>query len=382
MRDEHGLRLATVRGVPVYLGTGWALIGVVLIVIFGPQIQRALPDLGLAAYGVAALYALILLVSVLAHEAAHAVAASAVGYPVQRVVANLWGGHTSYEAPTPTPGRSALVAVVGPLTNGLLALLGWWALDNVPRGVPALLTWAGLFANAFVCAFNLLPGLPLDGGFLVEALVWKVTGRRAKGMIVAGWTGRIVTVGVVYWFLVRPLLSGQTPDLVALVWTLFLGAMLWQGASAAIRSGQVLDSVGDIDVAELTHPVVVLPGWMTVREAVEHIQSVGAPTHSGRTWAVLVADEGGTPLGLVDLNAIGGLTADEASTAPLSGFVAREPEGWVYDVRSPEPPAAAELVAHMNTVGAGLLALRRPDGRIDEVISAADIASRLPGGAA
>src|SRR5471032_2027670 len=99
-RSASGLRLATVGGVPVYIGRSWSFIVVIIVVTYGPQIADGRPDLGLGAYAVALAYAGLLLVSVLAHEAAHAVVATRSGYRVNRVVADLWGGHTAYDSST------------------------------------------------------------------------------------------------------------------------------------------------------------------------------------------------------------------------------------------------------------------------------------------
>ena len=147
--------------------------------------------------------------SVLCHEAAHAVVARRCGYAVERVVVNLWGGHTAFSTPAPSPGRSALVSISGPIANALLALAGWALLGTVGYDVPWLLLSAWTLSNAFVAVFNLLLGLPLDGGYLVDALVWRVTGRRSAGMIAAGWGGRIVTLGALFFFVVLPFLRGD-----------------------------------------------------------------------------------------------------------------------------------------------------------------------------
>src|SRR5699024_7086510 len=89
-QTPRGIRLATISSVPVYLGWSWLLLGGIIIVLLGPgTAARFGPVTG---YGIAAAYALALLLSVLAHEAAHAVAATAFGHRVHRVVADLWGG--------------------------------------------------------------------------------------------------------------------------------------------------------------------------------------------------------------------------------------------------------------------------------------------------
>lgn len=206
-----GWRVGTLRGIPIYIGGGWVVIGVVMVALFGPQIADTLPGLGLWAYAVALGYAVLLLLSVLVHEAAHALTALACGFRVHRIAADLMGGHTAYDAARATPGRSALVALAGPVANGVLCVVGWQVLPYVRGDVTGLLLGALAWTNGFVALFNLLPGLPLDGGYLLDALVWKITGRRHLGLVAAGWTGRVVTILVVLWFGGLPLLRGEYP---------------------------------------------------------------------------------------------------------------------------------------------------------------------------
>ena len=95
--DNPGIRLARVGGVPVYLSPSWFVIAAIIVLTFGPNVRSAMPQLGAAgAYLVALVYAVLLAISVLCHEAAHAVVARFSGYAVARVVVNLWGGHTAF----------------------------------------------------------------------------------------------------------------------------------------------------------------------------------------------------------------------------------------------------------------------------------------------
>ena len=112
-------------------------------------------------------YAVLLLLSVLAHEAGHALVARRFGFRVDRVVADLWGGHTVYDSSTSRPGTSAAISVSGPVAN--LAARRHRVRGAPgglePDGVVGLLLFAVTLTNAFVGVFNLLPGLPLDGGY-------------------------------------------------------------------------------------------------------------------------------------------------------------------------------------------------------------------------
>lgn len=264
-----GLKVATIRGVPVYIGSAWPLIAVIIVALFGPQVANLHPEWGMAAYLLAAAYAVLLLLSVLVHEAAHALTGQACGYRVNRIVADLWGGHTAYDSPDATPGRSALVAVVGPASNLAMAALGWFALQHV-QGVGAghLLLLAFTYSNAFVGLFNLLPGLPLDGGFIVDALVWKLTGNRAKGLLAAGWCGRIVAIGVVLWALV-PFLRGEGVSTWNLVWFVFIAMFLWRGASTAVTVGSNRQFLSGIHVAQVMRDAAAVPAETPVSDLPE-----------------------------------------------------------------------------------------------------------------
>lgn len=368
-----GLLIGRLFGVPVYLGRMWALIGLVIVVVFGPQIDRALPDLGAGAYLVAAAYAVLLLISVLIHEVAHAAVALARGLRVTRIVADLWGGHTSYEAAAVTPGTSALVAVVGPLANAVVALLGLWARVWIDGDVPFLLVSAVAVTNGFVAVFNLLPGLPLDGGFLLEALVWRATGSRNTGLIVAGWSGRLLTVGFVVWAVVLPLLNGRAPDLFSMVWILAIGAFLWAGASQAIRAGRAGRALDALDLARLERPAV----GVDQRASVAEVSRVMQQRPDAQAVVLLGPDR--EPTGLFDVETARRVVQPgTADSVPASAFLAARPFGW-----APGPPPGSDrvsvtaVVTAMTTLDIDVVAIRDGAGAVRAVVFADDLESRL-----
>ncbi len=338
--QAHGWMLGRVGGVPVYLGRSWPVIGVVVVVTFGPQLADVLPGGG--AYAVAAAYAVLLLGSVLVHEAGHAVAARATGARVDRIVANLWGGHTVFGTQQRRPGTAALIAVAGPAGNLLLAGLGWLLLQAGLPPVLDLLAWALAFSNVFVAVFNLLPGLPLDGGFVVEALVWKITGDRWLAMIVAGWLGRIVTIAAVLYLLVEPVLTGSRPSIVTMVWVGLIGAFLWQGATQAIRAGSARRAVARVRVGQVVRPVAVVPGHASAGTALATFARVDGARH-----AVLV-DPSGVPVGFLDLAALQSVPVDRLAEVPATAVLVRPPAGWIVAADMTDDAAAvvAALAGH------------------------------------
>ena len=358
---RHGVKVATVAGVPVYVGGSWALIALLIIALVGPSIASSRPDLGLLAYGVGALLALQLLVAVLVHEAAHAIAARRYGLPVLRVVADLWGGHTAFESGRSTPGSAAVIAVVGPLANGALALLSWLALQGAPSGIPNTLLGGFALLNAALAGFNLLPGLPLDGGQLVESAVWKATGSRARGMVVAGWCGRAVTALVLIWFLGRPAAMGRQLDLFDLAWSLFIASFMWAGASAAIRGGTVLAAVRQVSVSEVLSPAL----GVAHDERLDNALARWVPGQ-----VIVVLDPSGRPTAVVEPEAVGHVPHGRYAETGMSAVSRPQPHGWAVEA-GPGDDIVGVITA-MQSVETPLVAVTH-QGRFLGVVTAADV---------
>jgi len=332
---SHGWRIGSLAGTPVYLGRSWAIIAVLIVVVFGPNLSRS--DRG-AAYGylLAAAYAVLLLVSVLVHEAAHAFAARWRGHPVSRIVADVWGGHTVYDATRSSPSTTAVVAVVGPLSN--LALAGLvWGLRALTTNETAL-TLLGIvaFANVLVGLFNLLPGLPLDGGQIVSALVWRATGSKGRGLVTAGWLGRVVAVLTVAWFALRPLVEGRAPDIFDLVWPFAIAFFLWQGATGAVRAGHIHEATAG-RATDVLEPLSLVAGTASVAE-VESAVAAG-------TW-VAAADPSGWPLGVVDADSAAGVPPDSRARTAIASVTVAQPAAWV--VALPDDAVLTDLIRVMS----------------------------------
>ncbi|WP_460703706.1 site-2 protease family protein [Myceligenerans halotolerans] len=295
---SRGWTLGHVAGAPVIVTPSWFVAAAVLTVIFGPWVLRQLPDLGAVAYLVAATFVIMLFASVFLHEVAHALVARARGQEVHELAITLWGGHTAYSGGLGRPLDGFLVAVVGPLTNVALAA-GFWlvylARADSSLDIPDVLLIAGALSNAFVGVFNLLPGLPLDGGQILEAAVWGVTGSRSTGTIVAGWAGRVIAVGVVAWGLL-PLLSGQLPDS-TLLFAVLIAAFLWFGASGAIAGARRRAAISSLHAGHLADPVVLVPLGSTVATALAARPVTGPGERPAR---VVVVGHDDVPLAVLD----------------------------------------------------------------------------------
>ncbi|MFC9332821.1 MULTISPECIES: site-2 protease family protein [Arthrobacter] len=305
---REGIPLGRIAGIPIVLAYSWFIIAAFTVIVYGPVLQHGTPSLGIGAYYVAFAYALLLLLSVLVHELAHALTAKIYGWPSEKIVLNLWGGHTQFESFTATPGRSVLVAMAGPAANFVLAGAAWLVISaGGLSGVADTLLNIFFWANLVIGIFNVLPGLPLDGGRLVESAVWKATGSHAKGTIAAGWGGRIIVIALGLWFVARPLLSGNVPDTSMLLITILVGGFLWMGASASIQQGRLRGRLHLVSAAALAEPAVGLSETGSVSDI---LQAAG-----GRSAVVLCAPDG-RPSSVVDPAALAAVPADVAGSTP------------------------------------------------------------------
>ncbi|WP_104179657.1 site-2 protease family protein [Arthrobacter sp. B0490] len=312
-----GLSLGRIAGIPVVLAWSWFIITIFIVVVFGPRVTDAFPGIGVGAYAVALGYALLLAASVLIHELAHALTARAFGWPTTRIVLNLWGGHTQFASFNASPGRSLLVALAGPAANFVLAGIGWGILQAMtPGSVSYLLTTILVWANLLVALFNVLPGLPLDGGRLVESAVWKATGSQEKGTVAAGWAGRIIVVLLLGVVVGVPLVRGLQPDLTVIVLAVVMGAFLWMGATAAIENARMRLRLPAISAGRLQQRAIGLPAGTSVAAARRLLRdNPGA--------AVVVTGASGMPEAVVDEAALLAVPEEAEGTTPVNAAARR-----------------------------------------------------------
>lgn len=325
-----------VRGAPVMLAPSWLLIAAVIVALYFPVVRRMVPFASTAAVVVTTLAVVVMLfVSVLVHELAHGLTAERFGAPPREYVITFWGGHTAFDRELPTAGSSALVSVAGPAANAVLAALAWFALNSV-RGdamTADLVLFGAFFTNALVAAFNLVPGLPLDGGRVLEALVWAVTRDRVRGMTVAAWAGRVVVVGGILGAALYFVAGGRQPGLTTVVWVALLGSFLWSGAGQSLRAAQLERSVQDLDLRALATPALALPAGARLAELPAAL--------AGRQESAVVLVEHGRPVALLDPAAVRQVPLEHRATTSLTA-VARglAPEQAVHELFGADALAA------------------------------------------
>lgn len=272
----------------------------------------------------AVVFAVALLASVLLHEFAHAVAARRFGFPVIGITLWAFGGYTSYRPVRDTPGRSAVIAASGPLATLLLAIAAWIAFQQVPdpSSMVGEVLAAAALANALVAVFNMLPGLPLDGGAVLGAGVWKLTGSRIKGQRVAAYAGMTLAALIVAVPLALSRRSGEVDFSLMLV-SVLLAAFLFVGARGALQSADRHARFDGRTAIDLAVPAVVVPEHVTVAELDDYL--VRNPPPEG--LVALVGDASNGLRGYVLPPALAAVPAAARPATPI-GAVTRNVARW------------------------------------------------------
>jgi Zn-dependent protease len=288
---DSGLLLFRFRTVPVLLSPSWWVGSVAIIVLYAPLVERFLPGAGaVASLSLAAGFAVLLGVSVLAHELGHCVVALRLGIPVRRLRLFLLGGLAEISRTPRRPAHEGMIAAAGPAVSAVLAGLCGLVLLFMPSDGPVwLLVLECAVANVAVAVFNLLPGLPLDGGRMLRAGVWAASGQRGTGTraaVVGGW---LVAGLLMLWALWG--LASESPDRWLRLGVCALTAwFVASGARSELAAEQRRTWPAGLSLADLVRPVLQLPAESPVADALA--------AAAGRGVVLVRAD--GVAAGLLD----------------------------------------------------------------------------------
>lgn len=218
-----GIPIGRVFGLDIRIDISWLIIfSLVALSMFG-SFARGFPDLSSGAAWAAALgTTLIFFVCLLLHEISHSVVARHQGVDVAGITLFMFGGVSQIRQEPRRPSDEFVIAVVGPVTSALLGVF-FLALRNVFR--PDSVTfdasgWLGRI-NLALAVFNLLPGLPLDGGRMLRAAVWGATRDLRRATRIASFTGSVIAFGLVGWGILEVLWNRRFID------GLWLGLIGW-----------------------------------------------------------------------------------------------------------------------------------------------------------
>src|SRR5215213_5428997 len=301
-------RAGRIAGIEVRIDSSWVLIALLITYSMYLRTSVLYRELsGGGAVGLASLSAVLFFGSVLVHELAHALVAQARGIRVQDITLFLFGGATRAKVDSRGPGDEFLIALVGPLTSGLLAGLfgiaaglGGDLLSTPLAGTFGYLAWT----NLLLAGFNLVPGFPLDGGRLLRAAIWKTTGNLSRATRVASLAGQAVG-----WLLVAAgvasLLGG---NLAGGIWFAFIGWFLVQAARSSYQELQLRDMLRGVEAEDvMAGNLLRIPPDLSLQDAVDDY-------FMRYDHGAFPVDEQGRTIGLVTLRGVRRVPREQWST--------------------------------------------------------------------
>jgi Zn-dependent protease/CBS domain-containing protein len=360
--DGRGLPLGRPLGVPMHLAPSWLPVGLLITYSLAPYFSAPLSPRP-AHYAAAAGAALLFAASVLAHELGHAFLSLRLGIPIRRITLHLFGGVAEMEREPSTAAGEYLVAVAGPLVSVLLSGVGA-AVAGSTSDVTTVHRLAAYVAltNAVLAVLNLLPGLPLDGGRILRAAVWGLTGNREAGTFAGVRGGQAIGLLAASAGLIR-IGAGVWDGL----FEVMIGAFVWLNATALGRRTVALRRAGTLSVASLLRPALPVEATTPLSEALRRA------VESGRR--LLVVDSYGAPAGVI--------------SGPALARVPERRRPWVSvaDVSRPLEPglvleeglSGERLLDRLRATPATEYLVRAPDGSVAGVLSAHDVARALDG---
>jgi len=327
-----GIKVGQSWGIPIRLHLSWFLIfGLVtwsLATGYFPEEYPTLPPLGLWLLG--GVTSLLFFGSVLAHELGHVYMALRNGIPVQGITLFIFGGVAQLSREPRSAGAEFRIAIAGPLVSLALAVVfdGLWVLDQTIPFLAALSIWLARI-NLMLALFNLIPGFPLDGGRVLRALIWRITGSPHRATKAAAITGQVVAFGFIGWG-VFTLINGAFFNG---LWLAFIGWFLQNAAAASLAQSTLEQSLRGVKVAQvMSRDTVRVPAGMSLARLVEENILTGGQRTFFVTENGLSSAKG--MLTLRDLSAVpqpnwGQVTAGQAMV-PWERLVKVEPDAELF----------------------------------------------------
>jgi Zn-dependent protease len=310
-------RLGSIFGVTIAVHFTWFVIFALITFSMTGTFAKSFPGLPHVAHLLIGLVASLLFFgSVLFHEMAHSLMAIRSGKPVRSITLFIFGGVSEIGKEADGPGEEIRIALIGPVSSYFLAAVfgGVWLLSRGRAPVIGEVCQWLATVNLILGTFNLLPGIPLDGGRVLRGIAWRVMGDKDRATRLAVGAGRaigylMILGGVFVAFRLNQLFSG--------VWLGFLGWFLVHAAETEwhrIAVGRAIAGVKAYEVMSRYSPSV--PGDTSLAEFVEHYL-----LHTGRRCYVVGPIE--APRGIITLNDVLAVPRDEWNRTSVQAAMRR-----------------------------------------------------------
>ncbi len=326
-----GINIGRILGIPIYLHPSWFIIFALITFSLATQFASQHPHWSRAQHwSVGILTSLLFFGSVVFHELAHSVVALRYRIPVVSITLFVFGGLARIGREPASARQEFNIALAGPLSSYLLAV-GFWLLTRVFPSSEMLGALAGWLAqiNLGLATFNLVPGFPLDGGRILRALVWGVTGDYARATRFASRGGQLLA----YVLIVAGIWQSLTGGFVGGLWLAFIGWFLLTAAQESYAQVAIRGALEGLRAADIMSQE--LP---SVSRSISLEDYVHELLHTGRRCHLVV--DNGQLLGMMTVHALNRVPRENwAITSVQAAMLPREQIRWA----APEEPVLGLL---------------------------------------
>lgn len=262
--QQNNWRVGNLFGIPLFIDPSWFFIVIFVTIV---NALDFLPRFGSVSWLAGFVMALLLFGSVLLHELGHSLVALRQGIKVNSITLFLFGGVAAIDRESTTPLGAFGVAIAGPMVSLALFAIFSVIAQVLPAGtiLRFLATDLGRI-NLVLAVFNMIPGLPLDGGQVLKALVWQVTGDRFKGVRWAAMSGKFLGGLAIVLGLTLLLVTGRF----SAVWIAMIGLFVYRNADSYDKLSVLQQALWQITAGDaMTRDFRVVDAHMTLRQFAE-----------------------------------------------------------------------------------------------------------------
>ena len=361
-RPPGTLRIGQIAGIDVLIRSSWLLVAILISVLMADRIDEVAPGLGDLRYVAGLAFAVLLYLSVLMHEISHALVAKGFGMPVRSVTLHFLGGVTEIEGESKTPWREFCISIAGPITSVAVAGAAWGLTYLAPDGLLLFTCQALALTNLVVGLLNLVPGMPLDGGRVLRAIVWGITGNVVTGTFVAGWAGRVVAILVLGYPSILAYIFDVEPSIVDYLFAGVIAVFMWGGATQTIMSAKVRRKLPSIKARTLGRRALTISEDTPLSEAVR-------AARENEAGGIVVLDRRGGIFGVVNEASVLATPEERRPWLSVASVARRLESGMALSADL----AGEDLVRAMQRVPAPEYVLTEADGSVYGVLTSNDV---------
>jgi Zn-dependent protease/CBS domain-containing protein len=354
--------LGRVKGIQLTMRVTWLPVAVLLALSFSAVFERQFPYLGTWRYVASFAFVVAFTASILIHELAHALVALRFKIAVTEINLGFFAAGTHIEGERKSPFEEFAISVVGPIASLIVGGLSLVGARSMNEGVAEVALYELAVANLIVGATNLLPGLPLDGGWVLRALVWKLSGNMHTGTITAAWVGRLLAILVLASPLLLEQFLGRAPGVIDFVIALAVGFFLWMGSTASLLQARLRRKLPALQVRTLARRTIAVHAGTPVSEAIR----LATEQQAG---AVVVVDGDGHPQALVSEQAVNAVPPAQRPWTTVGEVARTIGAGQILGVNDTGEEILASLRAHP----ASEYLVLDPDGQVYGVLTTSDV---------